>query len=72
MPRPPRDARAAPYHRSPRRKVRSEHPLRRFAPHLERHDKYPPTPVWDREIFGFSEAITYFEFAVDQLVGEGL
>ena len=31
-----------------------------------------PTLHWDRETFGFSEAVTYFEFAVDQLVREGL
>jgi hypothetical protein len=31
-----------------------------------------PTLVWDRETFAFSEAVTYFEFAVDQLVREGL
>ena len=31
-----------------------------------------PTPSWDRETFAFSEAVTYFEFAVDQLVREGL
>ncbi len=31
-----------------------------------------PALVWDRETFGFSEAVTYFEFAVDQLVREGL
>jgi hypothetical protein len=31
-----------------------------------------PTLTWDRETFAFSEAVTYFEFAVDQLVREGL
>jgi hypothetical protein len=31
-----------------------------------------PTLVWDRETFAFSEAVTYFEFAVDQLVREGV
>lgn len=31
-----------------------------------------PTLHWDREAFAFSEAVTYFEFAVDQLVREGL
>lgn len=31
-----------------------------------------PTIIYDRETFGFSEAITYFEFAVDSLVKEGL
>jgi len=31
-----------------------------------------PSLEWDRETFAFSEAVTYFEFAVDQLVREGL
>jgi len=31
-----------------------------------------PSLQWDRENFAFSEAVTYFEFAVDQLVREGL
>lgn len=31
-----------------------------------------PTIIYDRETFTFSEAITYFEFAVDSLVKEGL
>ena len=31
-----------------------------------------PALTWDRETFAFSEAVTYFEFAVDQLVREGL
>lgn len=31
-----------------------------------------PTVIYDREMFIFSEAITYFEFAVDSLVKEGL
>lgn len=31
-----------------------------------------PALQWDRETFGFSEAVTYFEFAVDQLVREGI
>jgi hypothetical protein len=31
-----------------------------------------PSLHWDRETFAFSEAVTYFEFAVDQLVREGL
>ncbi len=31
-----------------------------------------PTVIYDRETFIFSEAITYFEFAVDSLVKEGL
>lgn len=35
-------------------------------------EKDPPQLEWDRETFAFSEAVTYFEFAVDQLVREGL
>ena len=31
-----------------------------------------PALTWDRETFAFSEAVTYFEFAVDQLVREGM
>jgi hypothetical protein len=31
-----------------------------------------PAVIYDRETFTFSEAITYFEFAVDSLVKEGL
>ncbi len=31
-----------------------------------------PNVIYDRETFIFSEAITYFEFAVDSLVKEGL
>lgn len=30
-----------------------------------------PVLHWDRETFAFSEAVTHFEFAVDQLVREG-
>jgi len=44
----------------------------RLGAHLEREEDNPPKLVWDRETFGFSEAVTYFEFAVDQLVAEGL
>ena len=44
----------------------------RLGAHLEREEDKQPTVVWDRENFGFSEAVTYFEFAVDQLVAEGL
>ncbi len=35
-------------------------------------DGAQPSLVWDRETFAFSEAVTYFEFAVDQLVREGV
>ena len=31
-----------------------------------------PSVIYDRETFSFTEAITYFEFAVDSLVREGL
>jgi hypothetical protein len=31
-----------------------------------------PAVIYDREAFSFTEAITYFEFAVDSLVREGL
>ena len=44
----------------------------RLGARLERGGDEAPELVWDRETFGFSEAVTYFEFAVDQLVGEGL
>lgn len=45
----------------------------RLGARLEREEgKEQPTLHWDREAFGFSEAVTYFEFAVDQLVREGL
>ena len=44
----------------------------RLGAHLKREGEEPPELVWDRQNFGFSEAVTYFEFAVDQLVGEGL
>ena len=44
----------------------------RLGARLEREEGKPPTVVWDREVFGFSEAATYFEFAVDQLVKEEL
>jgi hypothetical protein len=31
-----------------------------------------PAVIYDRETFSFTEAITYFEFAVDSLVREGV
>ena len=31
-----------------------------------------PSVIYDRETFSFTEAITYFEFAVDSLVREGV
>ena len=44
----------------------------RLGARLEREEGKAPVVEWDRETFGFSEAVTYFEFAVDQLVREGL
>ena len=44
----------------------------RLGAKLEREEGQPPTIQWDRETFGFSEAVTYFEFAVDSLVREEL
>ncbi|MEX2159641.1 MAG: hypothetical protein WEB04_09595 [Dehalococcoidia bacterium] len=44
----------------------------RLGARLERENGGTPSLHWDRETFAFSEAVTYFEFAVDQLVREGL
>ncbi len=44
----------------------------RLGARMERKEGEPPEVQWDRETFAFSEAATYFEFAVDQLVREGL
>ena len=44
----------------------------RLGARLEREEDKAPTVVWDRDTFGFAEAVTYFEFAVDQLVREEL
>ncbi len=44
----------------------------RLGAHLETPADGPPTVVYDRERFSFSEAVTYFEFALDSLVREGL
>ena len=44
----------------------------RLGARMERDGDKPPSVEWDRETFAFSEAVTYFEFAVDQLVREGL
>ena len=44
----------------------------RLGARLEREEGQPPAVVWDREVFGFSEAATYFEFAVHNLVREEL
>lgn len=44
----------------------------RLGARLEYAEGKTPALVWDRETFAFSEAVTYFEFAVDQLVREGV
>ena len=44
----------------------------RLGARLEQEEGKAPVVEWDRETFGFSEAVTYFEFAVDQLVREEL
>jgi hypothetical protein len=44
----------------------------RLGAKLEPQEGKLPVLQWDRETFGFAEAVTYFEFAVDQLVREGL
>ena len=44
----------------------------RLGVRMEREEGKPPEVQWDRETFAFSEAATYFEFAVDSLVREEL
>ena len=44
----------------------------RLGARMEREEGKPPEVQWDRETFAFSEAATYFEFAVDSLVREEL
>jgi len=44
----------------------------RLGAHLEVQDGRPTELVLDRDRFGFPEAVTYYEFAVDNLVREGL
>jgi hypothetical protein len=44
----------------------------RLGARLEREGEGAPALHWDRETFAFSEAVTYFEFAVDQLLREGM
>jgi hypothetical protein len=44
----------------------------RLGAHLVVEQGSPPSVVYDRDHFGFSEAVTYFEFALDALVREGL
>ena len=40
----------------------------RLGAHLVVNNDGQPEIVWDREKFSFSEAVTYFEFAVDSLI----
>jgi hypothetical protein len=44
----------------------------RLCAHLELQDGKPVAVAFDRETIGFPEACTYYEFAVDNLVREGL
>jgi hypothetical protein len=44
----------------------------RLGAHLELDGEKPSHVAFDREEFGFTEAVTYYEFAVDNLVREGL
>ncbi|MBF6600927.1 MAG: hypothetical protein IVW36_10505 [Dehalococcoidia bacterium] len=44
----------------------------RLCAHLEVEDGRPVAVAFDRENIGFPEAVTYYEFAVDNLVREGL
>ncbi len=44
----------------------------RLGARLEREEGKPPAVKWDRETFGFSEAGTSIEVAVDQLVRDEL
>ena len=44
----------------------------RLGARMERDKGQAPRIEWDRETFGFSEAATYFEFAVENLVREGI
>jgi len=44
----------------------------RLGAHLIMENDGAPAVVYDREKFTFSEAVTYWEFAVDSLAREGL
>lgn len=44
----------------------------RLGAHLQLNGSGQPELVYDRERFIFSEAVTYFEFAVDNLVKHGV
>jgi hypothetical protein len=43
----------------------------RLGAHLQINNAGQPEVIWDREKFTFSEAVTYFEYAVDGLIREG-
>ncbi len=44
----------------------------RLGAHLVVNHDGQPEIVWDRDKFVFSEAVTYFEFAVDKILKAGL
>lgn len=44
----------------------------RLGAHLQLNHDRQPELIWDRDRFIFSEAITYWEFAVDNLVRHGV
>lgn len=44
----------------------------RLGAHLQLNSEGQPEIVYDREKFIFSEAITYYEYAVDSLIREGV
>jgi hypothetical protein len=44
----------------------------RLGARLQLDQERRPEVIFDREVFTFSEAVTYYEFAVDSLVREGL
>jgi hypothetical protein len=44
----------------------------RLGAHLQLNSGGEPELVWDREKFTFSEAVTYYEFAVDNLIKHGI
>ena len=40
----------------------------RLGAHLQLNSERQPELIWDREKFIFSEAVTYYEYAVDNLI----
>ncbi len=44
----------------------------RLGVHLIQDSQGAPELVWDRDRFIFSEAVTYYEYAVDSLIKNGL